>query len=193
MARTIEYNPKEVLTQAMNLFWEKGYKSTSIQDIVTATKIKPGSIYAAYGNKEGIFKAVIELYTVSSLEKVTNILKADGDILENIEEFLNVAIITAISNEINNGCLLVKTLLVVSHKDEKIQEQIVMFYKQLESILKNSISKAKERGQTLVEPDMFTTFIFSTIYGSHVHYKTFKQKKILEQNVALLMKQLRAL
>lgn len=193
MARTIEYNPKEVLTQAMNLFWEKGYKSTSIQDIVTATKIKPGSIYAAYGNKEGIFKAVIELYTVSSLEKVTNILKADGDILENIEEFLNVAIITAISNEINNGCLLVKTLLVVSHKDEKIQEQIVMFYKQLESILKNSITKAKERGQTLVEPDMFTIFIFSTIYGSHVHYKTFKQKKILEQNVALLMKQLRAL
>jgi len=193
MARTIEYDPKEVLTKAMNLFWEKGYESTSIQDIVTATGLKPGSLYAAYGNKEGIFKAVIEMYTAYSLQTVTNILEADGDMLENIEAFLNLVIITVISNETNNGCLLVKTLLVVSHKDEKIQKQIAKFYEQLEPILKNSIIKAKERGQTLVEPDVFTTFIFSTIYGSHVHYKTFKQKKILQQNVALLMKQLRDL
>lgn len=193
MARTIEYDPKEVLTKAMNLFWEKGYVSTSIQDIVKVTGLKPGSLYAAYGNKEGIFKAVIEMYTAYSLQTVTNILESDGDILENIEAFLNLVIVTVISNEANNGCLLVKTLLVVSHKDEKIQKQIAEFYKQLEPTLENSIIKAKERGQTLVEPDVFTTFIFSTIYGSHVHYKTFKQKEMLEQNVALLMKQLRAL
>ena len=191
MARSIEYNPQEVLTKAMNLFWEKGYESTSVQDIVAVTGLKPGSLYSAYGNKEGIFKAVIEMYTVNSLKRVKDILEAEEDALKNIENFLNLVIVEVISNALHNGCLLVKTLLVISHKDEKIQEQIIEFYKQLQPLVQKVLTEAKKQGQTHVEPNEFTSFIFSTIYGTHVHYKTFRKKAILEQNVAFLMESLR--
>jgi len=191
MARSIEYNPQEVLTKAMNLFWKKGYESTSIQDIVAVTGLKPGSLYSAYGNKEGIFKAVIEMYTANSLKTVKEILEGKEDPIKSIEKFLNLVIVEVLSNTLHNGCLLVKTLLVISHKDEKIQEQIVSFYKQLQPLVQKILTQAKEQGQTTVDPAKFTTFIFSTIYGTHAHYKAFKNKDILEQNVALLMESLR--
>ena len=191
MARSIEYNPQEVLTKTMYLFWEKGYEATSIQDIVAVTGLKPGSLYSAYGSKEGIFKAVLEMYQNQSLKEVREILEAKGDVLQNVKIFFNFVIVKAISNEVNEGCLLVKTLLVVSHKDKKVQEQIVKFYQELAPILKNAIKKLKKRGETSVNPDMFTKFAFSTIYGSHVHYKTFKDKTILEDNVQFLMQGLK--
>ena len=128
MARKIEYNPEEVLTKAMNLFWEKGYEATSIQDIVAVTGLKPGSLYSAYANKEGIFKAVLEMYTANSLQTVKDTLEEKEDAIQNIENFLNLVIVQVLSNTLHNGCLLVKTLLVISHKDEKIQEKIIAFY-----------------------------------------------------------------
>ena len=191
MARSIEYNPEEVLTKAMYLFWEKGYESTSIQDIVAVTGLKPGSLYAAYQNKEGIFQAVIEMYTNYSLKKVTDTLKATDDTLKNIENFLNLVIVQVISDETHNGCLLVKTLLVMTHKDIRIQEQIAEFYKKLEPIVNVMLVKAQKNGQTNVNSDEFSKFIFSTIYGTHVHYKTFRDKTVLQQNVDFLMDGLR--
>jgi len=115
MARSIEYNPEEVLTKAMYLFWEKGYESTSIQDIVAVTGLKPGSLYAAYQNKEGIFQAVIEMYTNYSLKKVTDTLKATDDTLKNIENFLNLVIVQVISDETHNGCLLVTDVTIIQN------------------------------------------------------------------------------
>jgi len=191
MARVIEYDPQEVLEKTMELFWHKGYEATSIQDIVAATGLKPGSIYAAYKNKEGMFKAVLNMYTTNSLKTINEVLNKSDDILQNIEDFLKVVIIDILANEEHNGCLLVKTLLVVSHKDERVQEEIANFYKQLQPILTATLKEAKNKGLTNVDVDVFVNFIFSNIYGSHVHYKTFKDIQIPKQNVAMIMDNLR--
>ena len=191
MARVIEYDPQEVLEKTMELFWHKGYEATSIQDIVAATGLKPGSIYAAYKNKEGMFNAVLNMYTSNSLKTINEVLNKSDDILQNIEDFLQIVIIDILANEKHNGCLLVKTLLVVSHKDERVQQEIANFYKQLQPILTATLKEAKNKGLTNVDVDVFVNFIFSNIYGSHVHYKTFKDIQIPKQNVAMIMDNLR--
>ena len=191
MARVIEYNPQKVLLKTMEIFWDKGYESTSIQNIVVATGLKPGSIYAAYKSKEGLFKAVIEMYTANSLQMITDVLTKDNDTVQNIQNFLNAVITDVIEKDEHGGCLLVKTLLVVSHKDEKIQQQIVQFYKVMQPILESALNKAKKEGLTNVDVPVFVDFIFSTIYGSHVHYKTFKDISVPKQNVQMIMDNLK--
>ena len=188
MGRPIQHDPEDVLKKTMYLFWEKGYESTSIQDIVAVTGLKPGSLYNIFGNKEGIFESVLELYSTENLQAVQTILNASDDYIDNIKNFLNEIVITAIANERTNGCLLVKTLLVVSHKDEKIQTYIVNFFKEVEGELKSILEKAKSKGMTSVDPTYFSKFIISTIYGSHVYYKASKDENVLKENVALLLK-----
>ena len=55
MARTIEFDRNEVLENAMNTFWKNGYSMTSVPDLVSATKLNPGSIYSSFKSKEGLF------------------------------------------------------------------------------------------------------------------------------------------
>ena len=55
----------------MHLFWEQGYGKTSIGDLVDATGLQPGSLYAAFGNKKGLFLAVIEHYNQAFIAKIS--------------------------------------------------------------------------------------------------------------------------
>ncbi|MGC4812993.1 TetR/AcrR family transcriptional regulator [Micromonospora sp. DT228] len=50
------------LTAATRLFWEHGYEATSIGELTRAMGIKPGSLYAAFGDKKSLFKEVVHAY-----------------------------------------------------------------------------------------------------------------------------------
>ncbi len=54
----------------MNTFWQYGYHATSIQQLVTATGLKPGSLYMAFDNKAGLFKASLEHYINNGIEEI---------------------------------------------------------------------------------------------------------------------------
>jgi TetR/AcrR family transcriptional repressor of nem operon len=60
--RPREFDKAEVLDAAMRLFWERGYERTGIADVVSATGVLRGSLYAAFGDKRGLFLAALDRY-----------------------------------------------------------------------------------------------------------------------------------
>ncbi len=56
------YNEIDVLERAMHAFWARGYEATSMEDLVAATGINRGSIYAAYTNKHALFMHALRHY-----------------------------------------------------------------------------------------------------------------------------------
>ncbi|MEU9005459.1 helix-turn-helix domain-containing protein, partial [Streptomyces sp. NPDC048551] len=64
MPRPREFEPERVLDAAMLRFWERGYQATSIEDLVKATGVKPGSIYSVFpGGKRALFVKSLERYS----------------------------------------------------------------------------------------------------------------------------------
>lgn len=63
MVRQREFDTDKVLLIVMDLFWQRGYANTSMKDIVQATGIQPGSLYAAFGDKEKLFQQAFRKYT----------------------------------------------------------------------------------------------------------------------------------
>ena len=64
MPRPREFEPDEVLDSAMRQFWERGYRATSVDDLVRATGVKPGSLYAAFpGGKHALLMGSLERYS----------------------------------------------------------------------------------------------------------------------------------
>ena len=61
--RSAEFDKEQVLRSAINLFAEKGFSQTSMQDIKRATGLHPGSIYCAFDNKQGLLLAALEQYS----------------------------------------------------------------------------------------------------------------------------------
>ena len=64
MPRPREFKPDQVLDSAMRQFWERGYRATSVDDLVRATGVKPGSLYSAFpGGKHALLMGSLERYS----------------------------------------------------------------------------------------------------------------------------------
>ncbi|HEV7708390.1 MAG TPA: TetR/AcrR family transcriptional regulator [Asanoa sp.] len=60
------FDPDTALRQALDVFWERGYEGTSINDLAEAMGIASASIYAYFGSKEALFRKVMALYGATS-------------------------------------------------------------------------------------------------------------------------------
>jgi AcrR family transcriptional regulator len=62
LGRPRAFNTDQALDQAMHLFWRKGFLGTSLSDLTEAMGINRPSLYAAFGNKEALFRRAVERY-----------------------------------------------------------------------------------------------------------------------------------
>ena len=51
-----------IVLAAMELFWEKGYASTSVADILSRSQVNSGSLYYCFPGKQDVLIAVLEMY-----------------------------------------------------------------------------------------------------------------------------------
>src|ERR1700674_1455924 len=56
------FDPDAALERAMHVFWAKGYEGASLSDLTRAMRINRPSLYAAFGNKEQLFRKVLDRY-----------------------------------------------------------------------------------------------------------------------------------
>ena len=63
MVRQREFDEEKALDDAMVLFWEKGYRATTLSDLTAKMGIQRPSLYSAFGDKEELFEAALRKYT----------------------------------------------------------------------------------------------------------------------------------
>lgn len=62
MARPRSFDPDDVLEIARQVFWQKGFQATSLDEITAASGIAKPSLYAAFGDKHALFLRVLDRY-----------------------------------------------------------------------------------------------------------------------------------
>src|ERR671918_521967 len=60
--RPREFDLDEALERAMEVFWRQGYEGTSLGELTAAMGINRPSLYAAFGNKEALFRKALDRY-----------------------------------------------------------------------------------------------------------------------------------
>lgn len=68
MARTREFDDETAVRAARELFWERGYVSTSLADLQAATRLSRSSMYATYGSKRGLFERAALSYLAEVID-----------------------------------------------------------------------------------------------------------------------------
>lgn len=109
MATTTKYDRRDVIQKATNLFWEKGFHATSMRNLQETIDMRPGSIYASFGSKEGLFKETLQHYANESLALLKQFEDAHESPLEALREFLSSVVISQ-AQAPSNMCMLVKTI-----------------------------------------------------------------------------------
>lgn len=73
--RPREFCVDHALTEALRVFWQKGYEATSLTDLTEAMGITRPSLYAAFGNKESLFRKALDLYEREKLAYIGQALE----------------------------------------------------------------------------------------------------------------------
>src|ERR1700747_3031170 len=63
VGRPRAFDVQHALDQALKVFWRKGYEGASLPDLTRAMGINRPSLYAAFGNKEGLSRKALERYS----------------------------------------------------------------------------------------------------------------------------------
>ena len=91
MAKVRQFDEEHAFVQALDVFWQKGFRATSMLDLAEATGVQRGSLYNAYGDKEEIFMRVFERYTAEFLAGARHALDKP-DVRDALTAFFTFAI-----------------------------------------------------------------------------------------------------
>lgn len=151
MGRPQEFDRDEVLDQAMMVFWRQGFEGTSVQDLVDATGLNRGSLYNTFGDKGGLFMAVMEHYSETSVARI--LFQSDGASppRETIEGFFAALIDSVASDEEHKGCLVVNAAAELASQDAQIARWIRTIYDQAEEKLTALVARGQEMGEFTTE------------------------------------------
>lgn len=174
MSRTIAFNRNKVLQKATDVFWKDGYSKSSISNLVTATNLKPGSIYAAFDSKEGLFLAALDNYAENFIADLQLTLEQADTPLEGVKAFIENISEEILAKNQQLGCFLVNTVLETSPDNTLIIQEVNKHLKKIEHILCSTLESACETGElpATQSPEVLAKYLMVNIWGLRVLAKT---------------------
>ncbi|WP_273206677.1 TetR/AcrR family transcriptional regulator [Marinobacter subterrani] len=155
MARHARYDRKTALGKAVGLFWEKGYHGSSMKQIEQALDMRPGSIYATFGSKDGLFSEALAAYAEEAGRELSAHLKSYDSIVEGLQDYLRgIASGCGGGNQPpSRACMIVKTLLESSSTHPALAAQANRILAAIEQSLTDLLEQAKARGELVQAVD----------------------------------------
>jgi TetR/AcrR family transcriptional regulator, transcriptional repressor for nem operon len=142
------FDKAEVLAVLRDQFWERGFAATSLDDLMKATGLGKGSLYAAFGDKHQLFLEVLDHYIAWQLERVRKGLAGDRPAIERLRAFFRVD-----PQAGGRGCLLVKSTTELASDDPEVKERARRTFGALEAALTEVVREAIAEGDLARETD----------------------------------------
>ncbi|NDV87946.1 TetR family transcriptional regulator [Aurantimonas aggregata] len=121
--RPREFDVDEALDKAVLLFWRQGYEGTSLADLIEAMGITKPSLYAAFGNKEELFRKAVDRYADKRVAYLDTILNQPSS-RRAIEGFLMLFTGAESPDGTPTGCLMVQGALVCSPEGDSVKDDL---------------------------------------------------------------------
>src|SRR3954454_16250477 len=120
--RTRTFEPDNPLRQALELFWERGYEGTSLNDLAQAMGIASASIYACFGSKENLFRQVMALYGATSGEPPRRALREQPTARAAIHAMLRATADQITGPDTPHYCMLILAAPTGSVENDGVRE-----------------------------------------------------------------------
>jgi len=185
MSRPQEFNTQVVVGKATQVFWSKGYKGTSLRDLLDAMGIGKGSFYAAFGSKRELFLNALKRYG----EKHAMVCEV-SDILTSlptrdaIEKVFERVIDRAVDDK--RCCMFGKTALEFWQSDPEIADKVAEGVFQVKEAFREVVVRGQKEGNIKAEhdPESIAHFLTGIFYGLQVTGSAIPDRKALLEIVS---------
>jgi AcrR family transcriptional regulator len=167
--RPREFCLDEALAAALRVFWSKGYEGASMTELTEAMGITKPSLYAAFGNKEALFRKTLDLYEREKMAYVGQAL-AKPTARAVAEHMLRGSVENQTSNCEPRGCLGVISSVACGAEAESIRADVHERSKVAKAALIERMERAKTEGDLPdhVDVEALTGFLYALMQGMAV-------------------------
>ena len=183
MARPRKFDPDDVLDVAMRQFWERGYSDTSVDSLVEATGVRPGSLYNTFkGGKNALFMGSLERYSKLVVPEKMGALEGPGASVPEIRAYFDGLVQDLLTEEGRIGCLMVNSAIELAVQDPAVSHVVSGHMDRLERNVARALRNAVERGEApaSIDPGARAKLFMATGMGLMVVGKTNPGREVLE-------------
>lgn len=182
MPRIAKFDRDQALENAVRLFWERGYAGTSMKHIEQALDMRPGSLYATFGSKDGLFREALDIYTGRMSCALKTAFDASSTVMEGVFCYLRTLAddITAPGSPAR-ACMVVKTLLEMTDEQPELRALANQRLQAVEDRLAEALEIAQERGE--LKPSVSCTRLARLIQAQMMGLRSLAQREIDRNDV----------
>ena len=143
----------QVLDAAQEAFWVHGYEGTSIHDLLEATGLQRGSLYKAFGDKQGLFLQTLDRYHAAGQAMVKDVLHSNPRAVEGLRAWLRAIADGCPVRGPRAGCFVVNTTVELGPHHEEVALRNKQHRKAVCALLEERVRQAQADGDLLGDLD----------------------------------------
>ncbi len=182
MPRPKNFNKDEILNKAMHLFWRKGYKATSVQDLVAYTGVNKQSLYDTFGGKHSLYLAALKSYRTKNDDSLGELFAGDIPVKNILEMMFDAVIAEAVADAHSKGCFMNNATVELSPHNEEIGKLCLDNMQSVEKKFYQLIKRGQTSGEIRKSLDAksIAAFLFAAVNGLRAVSKITTDKRKLE-------------
>ena len=184
MPRTKQFDEQKVLERAMELFWQKGFHGTSMQELIDHLGINRASLYDTYGDKQQLFDRALAHYKNQNQQGLLKVLNSGKTVKEGFKNLFQNSITAVIKDPDRKGCFMVNT--ATAFACDSLQMSTLQGNKQfIEESFGSALKSAVNRGELSADLDIkvLSRTLFTFFNGLQVTAKIHPNKTELLSSI----------
>lgn len=146
------FDPDTALRQALDLFWDRGYEGTSLNDLAQAMGIASASIYACFGSKEELFRKVMALYGTTSGEPPRRALREQRTARTAIHAMLRATADEITRPDTPHYCMLILAAPTGAVENHTVREFLADRRRDMYTTIKDRLVRGVADGDLAAQP-----------------------------------------
>jgi AcrR family transcriptional regulator len=176
-----------IVEAAMELFWAKGYNSTSIADILSRTQLNSGSLYHVFPGKQDILIAVLERYRDGLYPMLVEpAWSGVDDPIERIFALLAKYRWLILETECTYGCPIGSLALELHDADPAVRELLAVNFAGWVGAIERCLADAHDRLPADLDRRALAEFVLTTMEGGVMQSRTHRDVGHFDRGVAML-------
>jgi AcrR family transcriptional regulator len=166
MGRPRGFDEGAALEAAMRVFWEKSYEGATMSDLTEAMGINRSSMYAAFGDKEALFRRVMDRYREGPMTYIREALEKPA-LREVVAGLLHGTVKFLAQPDHPRGCFSIQGALACGDDAEPIKQAMITWRKSGEEALRKRMMKAQKEGELAneINPADFARYLSTVMTG----------------------------
>ncbi len=157
------YDADAALDAALGVFWSKGYAATSLDDLTDAMAMSRPSVYAAFGNKQAIYRAAVDRYIATLGATFLEPLRQHSRLRDGLVGFFDAVIAVVGGSHGPRGCIVACTLPAEAEGSDEARAQLAQILASIDAALTARLRLARAAGElgAQAEPESLAQVLVS--------------------------------